>query len=505
MQDTGFGAFLGEGHGLLSFDDVDGAAAAIEAMNSNYESHRRAALDIAREHLDADVVLRSLLDRCGITTPVAPSSRRLPVWTPMLDLTPVARRPLRLAAATVDCVLAQPLPATSRSSTSTPRTTVVMVTHNERTVTRLAVESILTHTEGAFELIVVDNASGQCTRDYIEALAARNHHVRLISNVNNRGFAAAVNQGLRRARGEVVIVVNNDIVVTPGWSNRLLAHLQDPTIGAVGPVTNRCGNEAEIPTSYRTYGEMLAFADECAGAHVGQLTDLPMLVMFCTAIRRDVVDLIGELDERFGIGMFEDDDYARRLAAAGLRMVCAEDVFVHHFGEASFSRLYESGRRSKLFDTNRVRFEEKWGVSWSPHARRSSESYEQVVASVRLVVSELLSSRGSVAVISKGDDRLVRVEGRSAWHFPCTADGSFAGCYPKDDLDATRQLERLEQRGLTQLVVPQPAAWWLDQYPAFRTRLATHYRQLPASSPDALVFEINSEPDELQIDEAVQG
>jgi len=68
--------------------------------------------------------------------------------------------------------------------------------------------------------------------------------------------------------------------------------------------------------------------------------------------------------------MFEDDDYAHRVRLKGHRVICAEDVFIHHFGEASFSKLKISGEYTKLFEENKRRFEEKWGVKWEPHKHR---------------------------------------------------------------------------------------------------------------------------------------
>ena len=89
--------------------------------------------------------------------------------------------------------------------------------------------------------------------------------------------------------------------------------------------------------------------------------------MFCVALRLETYDLIGPLDEQFGIGMFEDDDYTQRIRTAGLRVICAADVFVHHFGQAAFKKLIENGQYNEIFDENRRRYEAKWNVEWIPH------------------------------------------------------------------------------------------------------------------------------------------
>jgi GT2 family glycosyltransferase len=248
------------------------------------------------------------------------------------------------------------------------KASIVIVTWNNLDYTRQCLQSLLAdQTWPNLKLIVVDNASTDGTVDYLTALSEQNENILFISNGENLGFAAGNNIGLKHVDdSEYVVLLNNDTVVPRGWLSNLLRHLRNPEIGAVGPVTNSIGNEAMIEVPYTDVKEMERFAQAYTAAHEGDFFEIGVLAMYCMAMRREVFDQIGPLDERFGVGMFEDDDYARRLRDKGFRIICAEDAFVHHWGRASFSKL-DNAEYTKIFEKNLALFEEKWNVKWSPH------------------------------------------------------------------------------------------------------------------------------------------
>lgn len=256
-----------------------------------------------------------------------------------------------------------------------PRISVVVLTYNNLAFTQACLFSVEAYSAYAnLEVIVVDNASSDGSREWLQAWAAEpsaaGHARRLVLNPENLGFAAGNNVGLREATGEVLILLNNDTYVTPGWVRGLANHLRaEPGLGLVGPVTNNIGNEARIDIQYGDMAGMIAAAGLHTRAHPGRRLSLATTAFFCVAMRREVYQRVGGLDEQFGIGFFEDDDYCRRVEQAGYAIACAEDVFVHHHLSASFDAL-KADQKQALFDRNKALYEAKWG-EWQPHAYRA--------------------------------------------------------------------------------------------------------------------------------------
>ncbi|HXF44798.1 MAG TPA: glycosyltransferase, partial [Burkholderiaceae bacterium] len=255
-----------------------------------------------------------------------------------------------------------------------PRVSVVVLTYNNLALTQRCLQSLVDASDYPnLELIIVDNASTDGSRGWLHEFAARRPGTRLILNDRNLGFAAGNNVGLREATGEFLVVLNNDTQVTHGWVRTMLKHFRrHPRLGILGPVTNNIGNEAKIDIEYATAEEMAERAAEYTLRRGGRLHPLRTAAFFCVMLRADVYRQVGDLCEDFQIGFFEDDDYCRRVEAAGWDIACAEDVFVHHELSASFGKL-PGEERQRLFERNLRLYESKWG-EWQPHRYRAEQA-----------------------------------------------------------------------------------------------------------------------------------
>jgi GT2 family glycosyltransferase len=232
----------------------------------------------------------------------------------------------------------------------------------------MCLASILENTEYPnYELLVVDNASSDGTVEELRRLASTIPNVKVILNDYNAGFGPGNNQGLKSASGEILVLLNNDTIVPHGWLTRLARHLEDSALGIVGPATNRSCNEAQVEIPYQTYGEFQAVARAQGREYDGARYSIRMPMMFCAAFRRDVYEVLGPLDERYEVGMFEDEDYALRAKAEGFGVAWTPEVYVHHAYHASIGKLLPTGEYMRLVKLNQSRFEEKWGICWERH------------------------------------------------------------------------------------------------------------------------------------------
>jgi GT2 family glycosyltransferase len=191
-----------------------------------------------------------------------------------------------------------------------------------------------------WEVIVVDNDSDANTQQGLDEAKRRYPEVKFIFNSRNVGFAAGNNIGIKRATGDVIILLNSDAFPPPGMLGRLAEHsARESALGMVGPVTNAAGNEQCIYTNSGKMEDIISHGLHYSSGGECEALAVYRMDFFCVAIPRRVIDQVGLLDEEFGRGYYEDLDYSLRVKEAGFKLGIAEDVFVYHRGSASFGKI----------------------------------------------------------------------------------------------------------------------------------------------------------------------
>lgn len=311
---------------------------------------------------------------------------------------------------------AEPIPSESWFADSAPPgdelASILVVCWNGKALTQSCLQSVFANTRPPLELVVVDNGSTDGTAQLLAELklhASSADQLHIITNSENRGYPTAMNQALARARGDYVVMLNNDTLVPPGWLDSLIEwSLVDwPRIGLVGPMTNYAPPPQRVAETYADPATgLVSFAQEHRRRHEGRYSDVTRLSGFCMLMRRDVLDRVGFLDEQFGIGFFDDDDFVLRVCAAGYRAIIAHDVFLHHYGSQTFAALgVDCGQQ---LAENLEKFRAKWGNERAVGYRlppSSSDVQPSVVLSTpgQLEATER-PARVSLCVIAKNEE-----------------------------------------------------------------------------------------------------
>lgn len=258
-----------------------------------------------------------------------------------------------------------PLPRFKQDGVVPGLASIVILTFNQLEYTKMCVKSLRRHTPEHHEIIFIDNGSTDGTAKWLKRLTKENRNYRLIENRQNLGFASGCNQGIKASDGEYILLLNNDVIVATGWLTGMLNCLNSaPDAGIVGPMTNNIsGLQQLISDEYRSVDDLDEYAAEFRKRHLHRRIPLRRIVGFCMLFRRTLVERIGLLDETFGTGNFEDDDFCLRAALEGHRNYIAGDVFIHHYGSRSFIGNKIDYRAS--ITGNRKIIETKWTLSAS--------------------------------------------------------------------------------------------------------------------------------------------
>jgi len=223
--------------------------------------------------------------------------------------------------------------------------------------TKLCVPSVLRSSREPFELIFLDIGSLDGTAEYLAGLRdglASGMRVEVCRAATDLDVKAACQDALQRARGEYVVLLNNDTVVVPGWLDAMIGLAgYAPDHGMIGPMSNYAALEQLVETvPYRMGprkgarpGDPLidvqavqGFAREFQAAHRGKWAKVARLGGFCLLIRRQVLDRLRPgLAEWTDLSLFDTDILGAKAQQEGFALVRCSDLFIHHFGTRTFA------------------------------------------------------------------------------------------------------------------------------------------------------------------------
>lgn len=200
----------------------------------------------------------------------------------------------------------------------------------------------------ASEVIVVDHPvatdRGLPTSTRLRLLTSG---VRLIEGDANYGFGGGNDVGIAHSRAPIVVLLNPDVVVQPGWFAPLTAALDDPAVGIAAPVLlNPDGSVQEAGQTLDDH----AITKPITTRPEEQLSEVTFASAACWVLRRDDYLRAGGFDPAYHPAYFEDVDLALRMSRLGLRTVVVRDsTVVHHHGSSTRRRTHQALRQQAIF------------------------------------------------------------------------------------------------------------------------------------------------------------
>jgi len=277
--------------------------------------------------------------------------------SPVKTMTQDARDVLEVYRSFIDApfrfLCAGPTPQT-RTEPAAGLASVIIPTYNNLALTRSCLKSIQEHTSpGAYEIIVVDNGSTDGTPEFLREMA-RLGLVRVLLNNQNLGFGKACNQGAHAARGEFLLFLNNDTVVTPGWLEELVRGARENAqVAAVGAkllypddtvqhAGVSIGDERKLFHIYKHFHK-----DHPA---VNKERTFQCLTAACLLVKRRLFFQVGGFNEEFENG-YEDVDLCLNLVHQGFRLLYNPRAVVYHLESKTPGRFDREAENSRLLVT----------------------------------------------------------------------------------------------------------------------------------------------------------
>jgi O-antigen biosynthesis protein len=195
---------------------------------------------------------------------------------------------------------------------------------------------------------IVNDGSEAATTVWLRQFCRTRPAFVLTENEQNKGYTPTVNVGLRQCKGDFIVTLNSDTIVTEGWLLGLVRCFKtDPTLGVVGPLSNAASWQNvpqlldensqfavnELPAGW-TPDEMALLVRRVSKR---SYPVVPFVNGFCFMIARQAFDAVGLLDEAtFPTGYGEENDYCIRVAEKGFKLAISDDTYVFHAKSKSF-------------------------------------------------------------------------------------------------------------------------------------------------------------------------
>ena len=200
----------------------------------------------------------------------------------------------------------------------------------------------------------------------------KNHEYLSIWLDKNYGFVKAVNLGIRNSSAEFVVLQNNDTEVTEEWLDRLLLPFEnDPLVMATGPLTDADGSwqgwknfkKMKMPDFPNlTESEKNQYSSILGEKYKNTNLEVNMIAFFCTVFRKRVFTELGMLDESYGRGFCDDDDFCYRMRKNGFKILCVLSSFVFHHHRTTFKSLFTGEQITKMQNDNLNIYKQKFGL-----------------------------------------------------------------------------------------------------------------------------------------------
>jgi GT2 family glycosyltransferase/SAM-dependent methyltransferase len=244
-----------------------------------------------------------------------------------------------------------------------PVVSIVIPTFNKAEYLYQCLESILSHTTVPFQLIIVDDCSTDSTPELLRKVV----NAEIVKNDRNLEFIKSCNKGASFATGRYILLLNNDVLVTPQWLSILVRTIEEyPKCGAVGVKLIRPdGRLQEAGSIIWADGSALGYGrnEDPLKPEYCYLREVDYCSAACLLVRTELFQTLGGFDQRYLPAYYEDSDLCMGIKSLGYKIVFQPLVSIIHYEFSS--RSFE--RAKLLMEGNQVKFREKWKDALSDH------------------------------------------------------------------------------------------------------------------------------------------